>query len=247
MAVWTALQLHRDCYIVFERAYYSAPFRLIGERLPVRATATTVQIYDPKHALVATHTRAIQAGERKTNFAHLPPGKAAGVQMETLPMGASMPGHTFHERAAQVGPHVVRVMDALLEDRSVDKRHTADRLLKLAQQHGAATLDQACEHALDSGDPSPQSVRNWIKILCHRQAASLAQQQRGSEWDITRHDHTPVPVFARTARELLPAIAFAQPYNTDPSVTVTVTAVAASSLSTSPSTSTTSTEVAPCH
>ena len=35
LAVWKVAKLHRDCYIVFENAFYSAPFRLVGEQLRV--------------------------------------------------------------------------------------------------------------------------------------------------------------------------------------------------------------------
>lgn len=33
LAIWKRVRLHRDGYVVFEQAFYSAPFRLIGQRL----------------------------------------------------------------------------------------------------------------------------------------------------------------------------------------------------------------------
>ena len=42
LAEWKQAKLHGDCHVVFEAAYYSAPHRLIGERLWVRAAGTKV-------------------------------------------------------------------------------------------------------------------------------------------------------------------------------------------------------------
>jgi transposase len=41
---WKQAKLHADCHVVFEGAYYSAPHRLLGERLWVRATVAKIRI-----------------------------------------------------------------------------------------------------------------------------------------------------------------------------------------------------------
>src|SRR5207244_3223228 len=74
LAEWKKAKLHPDCHVVFAAAYYSAPHRLIGERLWVRATAWKVELFH-EHTLVATHRRA-RAGQRRTLTDHLPPDKA---------------------------------------------------------------------------------------------------------------------------------------------------------------------------
>src|SRR5262249_48076292 len=66
-------KLPPDCHVVFAAAYYSAPHRLIGERLWVRATAWKVELFH-EHALVATHRRG-RPGQRRTLTDHLPPDK----------------------------------------------------------------------------------------------------------------------------------------------------------------------------
>jgi transposase len=73
MAVWKQLKLHRDCYVVFEQSYYSAPFRLVGQQLWVRGGTQEVQIYTNDYQLVATHPRAQRPGRRLTHPDHLPP------------------------------------------------------------------------------------------------------------------------------------------------------------------------------
>ena len=64
LAIWKQAKLHRDCYVVFEQSYYSAPFRLVGQPLWVRGGTQSVQIYTSDYQLVATHTRALKPGQR---------------------------------------------------------------------------------------------------------------------------------------------------------------------------------------
>src|SRR5271169_7115184 len=54
---WRKAKVHPDYHIEVARAYYSVPYRLIGERVDVRLTARAVEIF---HAgqLVAAHPRA---------------------------------------------------------------------------------------------------------------------------------------------------------------------------------------------
>jgi Mu transposase, C-terminal domain len=70
---WKRAKLHADCHVVFAGAYYSAPHRLLGERLWVRATLSKVELFHD-YALVATH-RPARPGQRRTLTAHLPPDK----------------------------------------------------------------------------------------------------------------------------------------------------------------------------
>jgi transposase len=72
LAVWAKVKVHRDAHVQFEKAYYSVPFRLLGQALWLKATPATVRLYRD-HALVATHPRQRRAGARSTVDDHLPP------------------------------------------------------------------------------------------------------------------------------------------------------------------------------
>lgn len=184
-ALWTQLKLHRDGYVVFEHAYYSAPYRYVGQQLSVRVGARTVQLF-ADYTLIATHSRAREPGQRITNPTHLPPDKAKGMQ----------PATTCRERAAAIGPYTAQAIDILLADAVVDRHSSANRLVALADKHSKAVLERACREAFECGDPSPQTIRNMVK-LC---TSGLADQMRG---DVSATRLT--PVFARAADELVPA------------------------------------------
>jgi len=79
LAIWKQVKVHRDCHIVFDNAYYSAPFGLVGELVWARGGTATVTLYAADYQQVATHERATQPGQRITNVAHLPVEKVAGL------------------------------------------------------------------------------------------------------------------------------------------------------------------------
>ena len=58
LAIWKQVQVHRDCHLVFDNAYYSVPFALVGQSVWVRGGTQTVRVYTQDYHLVATHDRA---------------------------------------------------------------------------------------------------------------------------------------------------------------------------------------------
>jgi hypothetical protein len=99
--------VHRDCYAVFDNAFYSAPFRLIGQQVQVRGGSREVRIYTQDCQLVATHTRAQNAGERLTHPDHLPPEKLEGLLLEE---------DSCRAVAADIGPATREVVETILDD-----------------------------------------------------------------------------------------------------------------------------------
>jgi transposase len=154
LAVWKQVKLHRDCHLVFDHAYYSAPFRLVGQRLWVRGGTREVQIYTGDYQLVATHTRAQRPGQRLSSLDHLPPHKVPGLIL-------SRDG--CRQRASQIGPATREVVDGLLNHRPEDRLRTAGRLLRLSERFGPERLEAACARALRFGDPAYMTVKRILE------------------------------------------------------------------------------------
>jgi transposase len=152
-AVWKRVTLYRDCYITFEGAYYSAPYRLVGQTLWLRAGARTVELYNAQHELVATHDRAAAPGERLTHLGHLPPQKVAGLTLSR---------HSCRTQAVAIGPATAALVDSLLDHRPEDRLRSAGRLLRLAAQTSPARLEQACARALTFGSNDYPSVKRIL-------------------------------------------------------------------------------------
>jgi transposase len=197
LATWTQAKAQRDGYITVEGRYYSVPFRCIGQHVDVRVTERTVQVY-AEHALVATHSRAASVGQRVTNPAHLPPHKMPGLQ-----------GHaTVRERAAGIGPYTAQAIALLLEDAVVDRHSSAQRLVALADRHSQAVLERACQHAFECGDPSPQTIRNMLKVVTSGHADSAPHETIRLS-----------PAFARGIEELAPMHALNVAMTVQPTMT----------------------------
>jgi transposase len=153
VGVWKLLKLHRDCHVVFEGSYYSAPFAYIGQRLRLRAGLQWVRLYSPDYQLIATHERAEAPGTRRTHLAHLPPAKVPGLVLNRTGCQA---------QAAVIGPATAAVVQHLLDDGVIDRLPTAGRLLRLGEHFGEARLEAACQRALAFGDPAYLTVKRIL-------------------------------------------------------------------------------------
>jgi transposase len=183
LAVWKEVKLHRDCHVVFDNAYYSAPFQLVNQQLCVRGGSHQVRLYNSDYQLVATHDRAQKPGERMTHPGHLPPEKIAGLYMTR---------EVCLETAGEIGVATAEVVQRLLNDKRVERLPTVRRLLKLRQAYGDPRLEAACARALRFDDPSYQTVK---RIL-----------QQGLEFAITPAppaSAAPAGRFARSVSDIL--------------------------------------------
>lgn len=154
LATWKQVKLHRDCYVVFENAYYSAPFRLVGQSLWLCAGTRQVRLYDQHYRLVATHERAEHAGQRQTHRDHLPPQKLPGLERTH---------ENCLEQARQVGTNTLAVVEQLLADAVVDRLHQVGRLLRLQEKYGPLRLEAACQRALRFEDASYKTIKGILK------------------------------------------------------------------------------------
>jgi transposase len=157
---WKLLKLHRDCHVVFEHSYYSAPFPYIGQRLRVRGGLRTVTIYSLDYQLIASHDRAQQPGTRFTHPDHLPDEKVPGWRLNR---------DSCREQARAIGAATSAVVQKLLDDPAVDRLAMAGRLLRLRQAFGDARLETACQRALHFGDPTYRTVKRILTLELDRQ------------------------------------------------------------------------------
>lgn len=153
LAVWKQVKLHRDCYVTFEQAYYSAPFGLVGQQLWVRGGTREIQIYDSDYQWVATHSRAQRPGQRLTNLDHLPPHKLPGLVLSRA---------GCRERAAEIGTATGQVVDGFLDHHPEDRLRTAGRLLRLSERFSPDRLEAACARALSFDDPAYVTIKRIL-------------------------------------------------------------------------------------
>jgi transposase len=185
LAIWKQVAVGHDCYVNFEKAYYSAPYRLVGQEVWVRGGLTSVRIYC-NYKLEATHPRAKQPGERYTVFGHLPPEKVAGLTTTRESCAA---------QAVEIGPSTAEVVTRLLTQKPVDRLPMVQRLLRLADKYGSLRLERACRRALQFDEYTGQTIRCILEKGLDM--ATLPPMTTAL---------LPASQFARSAEELLPGL-----------------------------------------
>ena len=184
LGVWTQVAVHRDCHVQFEKSLYSVPFRLVGQKLWLRATDTTVTIFNDHH-LIATHVRARTAATRRTVREHLPPNAQRFFA---------------HDRswcigqARHIGPACAQLIDTLLSDKILERLRAAQGVLRLAERYGSTRAESACARALAHDSPHYRTVRTILAGGFDLRAAEPCADAHA----IYLHQ----PLFVRPAREL---------------------------------------------
>ncbi len=153
LATWKEVRVQRDCYVVFDGSFYSAPFRAIGQRVRVRGGGREVKLYGPDYALLATHPRADQPGERHTHHDHLPPEKLPGLLLNRA---------ACRRTADAIGPATAAVVHDLLADPAVDRGTTVGRVLRLRERYGDERLEAACARARRFDDQSYSTIKRIL-------------------------------------------------------------------------------------
>jgi len=182
IATWKQAKLHRDCYVQFDKAYYSAPVRYIGQALWVRGDAQTVRIF-ADYTLLATFPRATGPGQRQTNLDHLPVAKADALTLTPARCQAE---------AAQIGVATQQVVQQLLDERPLDRLRTARKVLRLTETYTSGRLEQACARALRFETATYRSIKQILLKGLEAEDASAARLPESAP-----------PLFARSTQELL--------------------------------------------
>jgi transposase len=176
--------LHPDCHVVYQGSFYSADYKLIGQKLWLRAGTRVVHIVR-EHRLIRTHVRSYRRGQRVTNPADLPPEKQR-YSMQTPSW--------CRQRACELGVHVGEFVEQLLSDRVLDRLRGAQALLRMAERYPAARLDAACRRALACDALTYRAVKTIL-------ARSLDAEPLPGE-TVAPPPPPPTPTYARTFFDL---------------------------------------------
>ena len=149
---WTQVKLHGNCHVQFEKCFYSAPYQLVHQRLWLRATGKTVEIYHDND-LVAVHPRLSKPGQRSTINDHMPPEAQAYWMADP---------QWCLKQAARVGQRCLELMEDQFSHRVLDKLRSMQGLLSLGKKYGRKRLEAACTRAIDHGSPTYSAVKQIL-------------------------------------------------------------------------------------
>jgi transposase len=152
LGVWSQATVHRDCHVQFERAFYSVPWRLVGQRLWLKASDGMVSIYD-EFRVVAAHGRAQRPAERRTVRDHLPPNAQAFFAHDR---------EWCLTQAQAIGPACAQLIAVLFADRIAERLRAAQAVLALKKQYPSARLEAACARAMAHESPFYRTVKTIL-------------------------------------------------------------------------------------
>jgi transposase len=137
--------VHRDGYVEFGRAYYSAPPEYVGRQVWVRRETRLVRLYNTRREQIALHAEA-EPGKFTTDPTHLHSRKRHSIErgadylLDRCRLLGPQAGAWAEQMLAQRGPQGLRVMLGLLQLAEKHPVAELERVAMAATQHGAWRL-----------------------------------------------------------------------------------------------------------
>ena len=156
LAEWKQATVQFNYHIAVDRMFYSVPYQYIKNKVDVRITDTTVEIFY-NHNRIASHRRLYgRSGQYSTVTEHMPQEHQKYLEWN---------GDRFRKWADSIGINTSKVVDAILTSGRIEQQsyRSCMGLLKLAEKHSPEKLEQVCAKALSySGKPSYKSIKNLL-------------------------------------------------------------------------------------
>jgi transposase len=160
-ATWRKARVNIDYHIEADRHYYSVPYQLAGQKVDVRLSAATVEVFHSSKR-VASHLRSFERHRHSTDDAHMP---------ESHRRHAEWTPSRIIDWAAKTGPATAGLVEAILSSRPHPEQgyRSALGIIRLAGRHGTGRVEAACARALHLRSYSYRSVESILKHSLDRQ------------------------------------------------------------------------------
>ena len=154
-AEWKIAGVNIDYHIEVDHHYYSVPHELIGKKVDVRITDTTIECFYKSNS-VASHIRSYAKGRHTTVKEHMP---------KSHQQWAKWSPQRFINWAAKIGPHTAKLIEVILNSRKHPQQgfRSCLGILRLAKSYDDQRLEAACRRALSIGSTSYKSVASILK------------------------------------------------------------------------------------
>ena len=150
------VRVNIDYHIEYDRHYYSVPHQLVGKRLEVHASSSSIQIYN-LDTLITVHPHKYYAGFT-TNPAHMPENHRAH---------ATWTPERLLTWGGRIGPHTRQMVQQFIDEKQHPEQayRACLGLLNLNRSYGDGRLENACRIGLAEGLRRVKNIRN---ILQHK-------------------------------------------------------------------------------
>jgi transposase len=154
-AEWKTARVNIDYHIEVDRHYYSVPYQLIHEKVEVRLTDTTLEVFF-KGRRVTSHLRSYLQGRYTTLSEHMP--KSHQKYLKWTPS-------RLIRWAGTIGPQTQKLLTFILENRPHPEQGYRSCLgvLRLRKRYSPERLEAACARALVFKAYSYKNVESILK------------------------------------------------------------------------------------
>ena len=178
LSVWSQAKVNIDYHVEVDRGFYSVPYQLVHERVEVRATPTTVEIFH-RGVRVASHARVLKPYTAATQREHRPKSHQAH---------ADWPPSRMIHWAQTVGPHTAQVVEHILASSPHPEMgyRSCLGIIRLGQQYPLARMEAAAQRALTVNAISFKSLDSMLRRGLDQQPLPTAPT---STQPVTAHDN----------------------------------------------------------
>ncbi|WP_371587439.1 hypothetical protein [Rhodovulum sp. P5] len=154
-ADWKQCRVGLDYHVDVGRHYYSVPHQLLKQKLWVRITARTVEIFF-EGKRVAAHARTSGNRQHSTHRNHMPPNHR--FRTDWTP-------ERIRRLAARIGPSTEAFVEVVMRERKHPEQgfRTCLGVIRLAKTFGRDRLEAACDRALAINARSYSSLQSILK------------------------------------------------------------------------------------
>lgn len=154
-AEWKLARVGLDYHVDIGRHYYSVPHQLLKQKLWVRMTARTIEIFHQGQR-VASHMRTSGNCKHSTQPEHMPPNHR--FRSDWTP-------ERIRCQAARIGPNTETFVEVVMQERRHPEQgfRTCLGVIRLAKTFGHDRLEAACDRALLINARSYSSLHSILK------------------------------------------------------------------------------------
>ena len=160
-STWVQAKVNIDYHIQVNYHFYSVPYRLIHQKVDVRLTDQTVEVFVRKQR-VAAHQRSYIKGRPTTDRDHMP--EAHAKHLEWTPERLISWGR-------KIGDSCARAVQEIIESKQHPEQgyRACLGVMRLSRDYGSQRLNAACARALQFNTCSYRSIKSILKTQLDRE------------------------------------------------------------------------------
>ncbi len=168
LSEWKIATVSPNYHITVDKQNYSVPYEYIRQKVDVRITKTTIEVFYGGNR-ICSHPRLYgRANQYSTTEAHMPQSHQQYIQWN---------GEHFIKWATKIGSNTETVIKVILNSYKVEQQRykSCMEILKLADKYTPERLENACKKAL-TFTPHP-SLKNIQAILSSSQDSAKEEPE----------------------------------------------------------------------